>query len=130
MDRRGLLGAAVAAAAATGAMAQPSGSPVTVVLVLRVRPGREEEFLTLLLPVLDAMRHEPTFINAVLHRDPEDPLRFMLYETWGDLTDLVEVQMRRSYREAYWAALPGLLSAPREVHLWQPLRADITMFTR
>jgi quinol monooxygenase YgiN len=106
------------------AAAQPSGPPLTAVLVLRIRPGREEEFLALLHPVLDAMRHEATFINAVLHRDPEDPSRFMLYETWADRTDLVEVQMHRPYRAAYWAALPDLLAAPREVQVWQPMRSD------
>ncbi|QYU69879.1 antibiotic biosynthesis monooxygenase [Leptolyngbya sp. 15MV] len=101
-----------------------AGQAITAVLVLRGKPGREAEFPDLLAPVLDAMRHEPTFINAILHRDPEDPTRFLLYETWADRTDLVEVQMRRPYRNAYWARLPELLAAPREVGVWTPIRAD------
>ena len=76
------------------------------------------------------MRHEASFINAVLHRDPEEPGRFMLYETWADRQDLVEVQMKREYRSAYWARLPDLLAEPREVRIWQPLRADFTHFAR
>lgn len=58
--------------------------PISAVVVLHVKPGCEAEFLSLLTPVLDAMRHEPTFINATLHRDPDDPTRFMIHETWAD----------------------------------------------
>ena len=94
------------------------------IVSLHVKPGREEEFLGLLTPVLDAMRHESTFVDAVLHRDPADPTRFMLYETWTDLTDVVEVQMKRLYRSAYEARLPDLLREPRQAQVWQPLRAD------
>ncbi len=97
---------------------------LAVVVSLPVKPGCEDEFLRLLTPVLDAMRREPTFINAVLHRDPDDATRFMLYETWADRDDLVQVQMKRDYRQAYEARLPDLLRAPRRAQVWQPLRAD------
>lgn len=98
--------------------------PVVFVIELRVRPGLENELLALVEPVLDAMRHEATFINAVLHRDPEDPGRFMLYETWADLTDVIEVQLGRDYRQAYMERLPELLTTEREVRIWAPLRSD------
>lgn len=105
----------------------PTGfGEVVFVVTLEVRPGREEGFLGLLRPVLDAMRHEPNFVNAVLHRDPDDPARFMLYETWADLDDVVSVQMKRPYRAAYEARLPDLLKAPRRAEVWRPMRADFT----
>ena len=107
----------------------PPGA-LAIIVSLRVRPECEEEFLRLLAPVLDAMRHEPSFINAALHRDPEDPAHFMLYETWADRRDLVEVQMQRPYRAEYEARLPELLREPREARIWQPLRADFTDFAR
>lgn len=50
-------------------------------------------------------------------------MTFLLYETWAALQELVEVQMRRPYRDACWAALPDLLAAPRAVGVWTPLRA-------
>ena len=99
-------------------------SPIAFVVTLHVRPGFEEEFLGLLEPVLDAMRHEATFINAVLHRDPEDPTRFMIYETWADLADVEGVQVKREYRAAYEARLPEILREPRQVSFWRPQRAD------
>lgn len=98
--------------------------PVAFTVTLHVKPGQEQRLLDLLTPVLDAMRHESTFINAVLHRDPEDPTRFMLYETWADLNDVVEVQLKRDYRRAYHDALPELLRTERGIGVWQPMRAD------
>nr|WP_245416327.1 putative quinol monooxygenase [Microvirga sp. 17 mud 1-3] len=85
--------------------------------------------MDLLTPVLDAMRHEPTFINAVLHRDPEDANRFMLYETWADLQDVIEVQIGRPYRQAFWDRLPDLLAEPRRIGTWQPMRSDFAFFS-
>jgi quinol monooxygenase YgiN len=97
---------------------------VVFTILLHLKSGCESEFLRLLAPVLDAMRHETTFINAVLHQDPEDPTRFMLYETWADLDDVTQVQIHRDYRQAYWARLPELLREPRQIETWRPVRAD------
>jgi quinol monooxygenase YgiN len=116
------------AAADTGAGPDGHGPAVVVVVSIHVKAGREQEFLRLVTPVLDAMRHEATFINAALHRDPEDPTRFMLYETWADRDDLVEVQMKRDYRGAYEARLPAILREPRRAEVWRPLRGDFTFF--
>ncbi|HYG86428.1 MAG TPA: putative quinol monooxygenase [Azospirillum sp.] len=102
--------------------------PVVFIVSLHVKAGCEDEFQRLLVPVLDAMRHEATFINTVLHQDPADPARFMLYETWADLDDVAEVQMKRAYRSAYEARLPDLLREPRQVQVWRPLRGDFTAF--
>jgi quinol monooxygenase YgiN len=107
-------------------MSSDGDGRLSVVVTLLVKPGHEAEFLRLLTPVLDAMRHEPSFVSAALHRDPEDPTRFMLYETWADRTDLVEVQMKRPYRSAYEARLPELLREPRRAEVWRPLRGDFT----
>ena len=98
--------------------------PVTFVVTIALKPGCEERFLDLLMPVLDAMRHETSFINAVLHQDPEDPTRFMIYETWADLEDVVQVQIHRDYRKAYLDRLPDILREDRRIEIWQPLRGD------
>ncbi|MBY0329812.1 MAG: hypothetical protein K2X49_03980 [Acetobacteraceae bacterium] len=54
----------------------------------------------------------------------------MLYETWADLDDLRGAQMQRPCRGACEARLPALLTEPRAVRLWQPLRGDFTSFAR
>ena len=103
-------------------------NPVVFLVSIRVKPGREEEFLRVLTPVLDAMRHEKSFINVVLHRSEDDPTHFMLYETWANFDDVKEVQLKRDYRQEYHARLDDLLEAPREVEFWQPVRADFAFF--
>lgn len=99
------------------------------VVTLRVKPGLEEEFLRLLTPLLDAMRQEETFVNTALHQDPDDPSRYMLYETWADREEFFEVQVKREYRIAYEDRLPELLQEPRQAQMWQPLRGDFKFFS-
>lgn len=98
--------------------------PVTYLIRFNVVPDQRERFLTLLEGVLDAMRSEPMFHQAILHRDPENDTRFMLYETWEDHDDVLTVQLHRPYRRAWHEALPDLLAEPRDISIWHPLRAD------
>jgi quinol monooxygenase YgiN len=98
--------------------------PVTYVIRFDILPGQRDRFLTLLNGVLDAMRREPMFHNAMLHADPGNENRMMLYETWEDHADVLDVQLKRSYRDAWHAALPDLLASPRDISVWHPLRED------
>ena len=97
---------------------------VTYIIRFDVKPDQRERFHALLNPVLDAMRHEPMFHEAVLHAHPEDPNVFLLYETWEDHDDVLNVQVKRPYRDAWHAALDGILASPREISVWTPMRAD------
>jgi len=99
---------------------------LSIIVINWVKPGCEAEYQQLLEPVLDAMRHEPTFINTIVHQDSEDTTRFMLYETWSDRDDFFDVQRIKPYRAEYERVLPDLLRAPREITSFYPLRADFT----
>jgi quinol monooxygenase YgiN len=98
--------------------------PVTYLVKFQVVPERRGQFLELLEAVLDAMREESTFHEAVLHQDPECEHRFMLYETWESHEDVVNIQLHRPYRRAWHEALPALLEQERDITIWNPLRAD------
>jgi autoinducer 2-degrading protein len=98
--------------------------PVTYLIKFDVHPTKRESFLGLLTGVLDAMRREPMFHEAILHRDPESEDRFMLYETWESHEDVMAIQLERPYRKAWHDALPTLLRTPRDVTVWETLRAD------
>jgi len=96
---------------------------VTYVVKFQVVPGKYDAFLALLTLVLDEMRHESTFVEAVLHADPDDANRLMLYETWADHDNVVNVQLLRPYREAFHEALPGdARGAARHLDLALPAR--------
>jgi len=97
---------------------------VTYVIVFHVRPAEEDRFLALLTGVLDAMRDEPMFEQAILHRDPASVHRYMLYETWRSHQDVLDVQLHRPYRAAWHEALGELLASDREISVWESLRED------
>jgi quinol monooxygenase YgiN len=97
---------------------------VTYVIRFDVIPEERDRFLGLLNDLLNAMRHEPNFREAVLHGDPVSSHRFMLYETWESHHDVLAVQSGRPYRQAWHIALPTLLRKPREVEVWRQLRVD------
>lgn len=97
---------------------------VTYVIKFQVFPEQNRRFLELLTDLLDAMRGEPTFREAVLHRDPQSEHRFMLYETWESHEDVVNVQMHRPYRRGWHDALATLLEQERDITIWEPIRAD------
>ena len=101
-----------------------SGEQFVLLATVPIRPGCEAEYMALVNDVNDQMRHEPTFVNTVLHRSADDHGLFMLHETWRDREDFFSVQMHRPYRARYEARLPALLRAPREMKVFEPLRAD------
>ncbi|KKF00872.1 putative quinol monooxygenase [Mycolicibacterium obuense] len=96
----------------------------TYVITFVVRPSERSRFLALLNPVLDAMRDESTFEYAALHVDPSDENRFQLHETWESHADVVDVQLHRHYRAAWHHALEEILERPRDITIWDQLRAD------
>jgi len=98
--------------------------PVTYVIEFEVVPEQRANFLQLLGTVLDEMKSESTFCQAVLHRDPGSEYRFMLYETWQSHEEVIKVQIKRPYRNAWHDALPRLLVSERRIQLWEPVRSD------
>ena len=103
--------------------------PFVLLAIIPLKPGCEAEYLSLVGSVNDAMRHEPTFVNTVLHRAADDPALFMLHETWLDREDFFAVQMKRPYRAAYETRLPALLRAPRTMQVFEPLRSGFVSRT-
>src|SRR4051794_13322674 len=98
----------------------PRPMPVTYVIRFEVAPGKRRQFLALLDPVLDAMREETMFHEAVLHGDLHSDHRLMLYETWESHEDVLNVQLHRPYRRARHAALPDILRTERDISIWEP----------
>jgi autoinducer 2-degrading protein len=98
--------------------------PVTYVIKFRVAPNGREEFLERLQYVLDAMRSEPTYYEAILHRDPQSENSFMLYETWESHDDVLNEQLNRPYRRAWHDALPRILQGEREISIWERIKVD------
>lgn len=56
-----------------------------LVATVRARAGREERVLDRLRELAAVSREEPGCRHYRLHRDPVDPLTFVLHEEWRDL---------------------------------------------
>lgn len=98
--------------------------PETYVITFHVKADQVERFRSLLDPVLDAMRHETTFVRATLHVDPERHNVFQLHETWTDRDDVLNIQLHRPYRQEWHNALDDILVEPRQIAIWTVVRAD------
>jgi len=97
---------------------------VTYVVEFEVRPEKLSLFSQLLRDVLDRMRHESTFIEAKLLRNPEHLNAFKLVETWANHDNVVQVQIQRPYRAELNSRFDELLASPRKVSTWEEVRSD------
>jgi quinol monooxygenase YgiN len=97
---------------------------VTYLIEFDVKPQERERFLEMITSVLEAMRHEDTFLDCALHVDPADENHFMLHETWQSHEDVVNVQHARPYREPWHQALPHLLAGGRRISTWNKLHRE------
>ncbi len=99
---------------------------IAFIVHLPGKPEHRDELEAKLLPVLDAMAEEPDFINTYLHRSQEDPDTLVLYETWACSAEhFRSYHLSRPYRQAYEAALPGLLKRERSIAFLTPLKAYV-----
>jgi quinol monooxygenase YgiN len=78
---------------------------------LHAAAGREEEVATQLTKLLAPTRNEPGCVNYVLHRDPQDPSKFMFYEEFRSEGAVQEHNKSQHFQNwvAYQAAHPGLI---------------------
>lgn len=75
-----------------------------------IKEGNEAELLGHIEEMLDECAKEADFITAVLHRTPERPREFTLYELWrGTREEFAATQGGRPYRKAYLAATKPLV---------------------
>jgi len=48
--------------------------PFVILVYIALKPDFEDEYLSLINGVVDQMRHEASFVNAVVHRSADDQL--------------------------------------------------------
>jgi quinol monooxygenase YgiN len=84
-----------------------------LVVDVKTKAGLEQEYERLMMEVVERQTAEPTFIGTSVHRDPDDPTHFVLYEVWRDREDFETVQKKKPYRRAYEESLERLLERPR-----------------
>jgi quinol monooxygenase YgiN len=78
---------------------------------LQAAAGREEEAAAQLRKLVAPTRREPGCVQYLLHRDPQDPTKFMFYEEFQSDDALQQHTQAPYFQEwvAYQAAHEGLI---------------------
>jgi quinol monooxygenase YgiN len=91
-----------------------------LVVDVKTKPGLEQEYERLMLEVVERQTTESTFVGTTVHRDPDDPTHFVIYEVWRDRENFETIEKKRSYRDRYEESLSRLLDRPRTMIFLRP----------
>jgi quinol monooxygenase YgiN len=94
-----------------------------IVLLIRftIKPGKRDAFLRGLTEVVDRMRSESSFIDAVISENVDHPHELVMYETWlGNRESWLRDEYPRPYRAQYEGVLADLVES-RSVEWLTPL---------
>lgn len=89
-----------------------------------VKPETKDEFLASLNQVVENMEKEETFVLSYLHRDVNDPNKFVIYERWSEpsFDAFVEHQLKgKRYRDEYEANISKWLVKDRGISVLEPI---------
>lgn len=98
----------------------PQETKVVVVATVEVKPGSEEATQALLETAITATHAEPGCITYALHRDFEQPQRFVMVERWAS-REALEEHFTQPHMAALFAALPEHLTAPPVIVRTEPV---------
>jgi len=88
----------------------------TVIVRFPVKPERTEEFQTAFNGLLSGLRQEPTFIEARVHQDLDDPNVVVFYETYAeDRQSFLNRVPQQPWFRTFLNQLPDLLTRERDV---------------
>ncbi|KAK8022728.1 hypothetical protein PG993_013495 [Apiospora rasikravindrae] len=89
-------------------------SSVSVHVKITVDPSKTKDFLSALEVIFEKTKLEPLNTFLEVYRDDKTPGVFKLAENWNTTADyMLNVQIKKDYYQAYYAALqPILLKAP------------------
>jgi quinol monooxygenase YgiN len=91
---------------------------LTVVAILKAKPGQETALRQELLVLIPTTRQEPGCINYDLHQAVEHPGHFLFHENWTSKKDLDD-HLARPHLTAFLAKAGELLVEPPQITLWE-----------
>jgi quinol monooxygenase YgiN len=75
--------------------------PLTVLVISQAKFGMEDRVKAEIMSVVSRALEESTCTNIYFHQDINDSTRFMLYESWTDKEDFINVQMKSAHVQEY-----------------------------
>jgi quinol monooxygenase YgiN len=91
-----------------------SNAHVVVVATIQVKPGTEDEALAALTASIPPTHEEPGCLAYALHRDVDDPTRFIMVERW-ESADALDAHGRAPHLKELFGAVGGLVAAPPSI---------------
>jgi quinol monooxygenase YgiN len=97
-------------------------SDYVVIARWRARAGQEDAVARLLAEIVPLSRAEPGMVGYQVHRDPEDPLVFTIYERYRDASAYdAHLESEHMQRLGFGDAIPRLEDRSREfLEAWEP----------
>ena len=91
--------------------------PLTIVVRIKAKPGKEGRVKRELIKLLAPTRAEPGCINFDLHQAVDDASLFLVHENWVSEEDLKQ-HFEMPYLQAWLAEAESLLDMPMELTRW------------
>jgi quinol monooxygenase YgiN len=87
---------------------------LTVVAEMVAKPGKEAELERQMLALIEPTRKEEGCVQYDLHRNTEEPGRFVFYENWKS-RELLDRHLQSPHLQAFASAARDLLREPMRV---------------
>ena len=88
-------------------------NPITLMVPVEAKPETCDEVKRRLCELAELTHKEPGNLNYIVHRDPEQPTSFVIYENWRD-QEALDFHMAQDYLQAFLADSKALLA--EEIH--------------
>lgn len=91
---------------------------LTVVAILKAKPGKEAALREALLGLIPITRQEPGCLNYDLHVSTEHPGEFVFHENWTSRQHLAD-HLARPHLKALAARADELFAEPPSITTWE-----------
>jgi quinol monooxygenase YgiN len=88
-------------------------STLTVVAMLKAKPGKDATLKQALLALIAPTRKEPGCVNYDLHQSADDPMCFLFHENWTSKQHLDDHLACRTWPVSWRGPMTGWLCRPR-----------------
>lgn len=101
-------------------MSATAPEQVTVVALVKLRPGAEEAAVEVLRPVIEQTHDEEGCVKYALHRSTADPLQLVLVELWRSQADL-DAHFQKPYMGELFTNLADHIAEAPAIHFLGPV---------
>ncbi len=91
---------------------------LTVLALIKAKPGKEEALKQELLALIEPTQAEPGYIEYRMHQSLDDKACFMFYEHWAS-KDALNEHIQTPHLQALLAKADDLFAEPLDVRFWE-----------